>query len=125
MWIAIWIKYDKTAKALALRKPITTLTNGYKVCHGYAELFNAMFNSVTVEVPIGSGVSESTKSRYIGGWAKQKVTDTKREGGISHAWNYFPIFDVNGKFSYNMVRDILPSSTQLTALVNRLYIGRW
>lgn len=62
-WVAKSLRYDRVAHDRLPpdeRTPIDAILNGYEVCHGFANLFNTMFNS-------GYGSKGPGRSIYVSG----------------------------------------------------------
>lgn len=87
-WVAKSLRYDRIAheqRPPDERTPIDTILNGHEVCHGFANLFNTMFNS-------GYGSKGPGRSIYISGYMNNR--DFHRPTAEnSHAWNAFPLED--------------------------------
>ncbi|MCJ1244842.1 hypothetical protein MMC30_002043 [Trapelia coarctata] len=87
-WVANSLRYDRVAhdqRPPDERTPIDTMLNQSEVCHGFANLFNTMFNS-------GKDPDGPDGSVYISGYTKNGDFRSPATES-SHAWNAFPVGD--------------------------------
>lgn len=105
-WVSKSITYDANARDdfdAEERTPIRTILSTSETCHGFAGLFDAMFNS-------GRSIERNECSIYIPGHLKEGQSRSPTDAN-GHAWNAFPL----GDGTWKLIDTTLASSAKGSA----------